>query len=98
MDNSRCLRCEEPILPGEWFVPINYVGEKGAEVRSQHKECSVRAVIGSAAHQLKRCTCHGYQFEDPPYMTKREAAKMALFIFELFQDQSELATSASTEA
>ena len=84
MDN--CFHCDEPILPGEVFEPINYVDETGASVRHHHIECGLRAVMGSAAHQLKRCTCYGYKFEDPEYMTKREAAKMSFFIFYISQN------------
>jgi hypothetical protein len=42
-----------------------------------HHECLIRAVVGSVGHQLRRCSCYGGDEEDPPGLTKREAARLA---------------------
>jgi hypothetical protein len=42
----------------------------------------LRLVIGGAHHQLGNCTCcGGQQPPDPPGLTKREAARVAVDIF-----------------
>lgn len=46
-----------------------------------HEECFMRQIVGSVGHQTKRCSCYGGDYEDPPGMTKREAAKVAYTIF-----------------
>lgn len=68
-----CAYCSEEIREGEDSL------NRGSPL---HRECLIRAVIGSAAHQLGDCTCHGGTREDPPGMTPRQAAKLA---FETFQ-------------
>lgn len=47
------------------------------EDAAYHKECLTRLVSGSVGHQLKLCGCHGGQWDDPPWMTPREAARAA---------------------
>ena len=39
-----------------------------------HFECHMRLVIGSLAHQQRRCSCYGGTEHDPPGMTLRHAA------------------------
>lgn len=46
-----------------------------------HPECLVRVLLGSAAHQLGDCSCSGGTREDPPDVTRREAAKLAYDTF-----------------
>jgi len=48
----------------------------------------MRSVAGSAAHQLHECRCYGGEREDPPGMTKRQAAALALETFNLFQKEN----------
>lgn len=45
-----------------------------------HTECFVRSMLGSVAHQRRRCGCYipGSTEDDPPGMTKREAARAAV--------------------
>lgn len=43
-----------------------------------HFECFMRMILGSVGHQKGTCSCFGGTDEDPPGMTKREAAKAAL--------------------
>jgi len=57
------------------------------EDRSLHNECAARIVIGSLAHVEERCSCYmpGSTENDPPNMTKREAAIAALKAYKLKQ-------------
>jgi hypothetical protein len=70
-----CGYCEEPLEMGRDFNP--------------HTECMLRMVAGSAAHQLGECTCFGGTREDPPEMSTREAAKLALETYRLLHEQEE---------
>lgn len=63
-----CAWCQEPILPGE------RADNQGGDF---HQECLFRAGAGSVGHILHRCSCHGGNQEDPPGLTKREAARAA---------------------
>lgn len=67
-----CQWCHEPIAledagwgvggdTGDWF----------------HAECVTRMLVGSVGHQLGVCACKGGEYEDPPTLTRREAAKAA---------------------
>jgi hypothetical protein len=62
-----CAYCSEEIRPGEAHP----------DLLDHHFECLMRAVAGSAAHQLGECTCFGGTREDPPSMTTRQAAALA---------------------
>jgi hypothetical protein len=64
-----CQYCNEPILEGELAA--------GA----LHRECAVRMVAGSVGHQLGLCSCHGGTDEDPPGISRREAARQALQLY-----------------
>ncbi len=83
-----CARCEEPIAEGEhgWLIP-HFDGFTSAFTsaftsRPYHHACHIRGVIGSVGHLQGRCFCKGGTEEDPPNMTKREAAEAALALFE----------------
>jgi hypothetical protein len=76
------MHCEEPILPGDALpeeIDIQPVG------RNYHRECLVRMVAGSAAHQLRECRCYGGTREDPPEMTTRQAAILASDTFAMLE-------------
>jgi hypothetical protein len=75
---SICAYCGDPIRPGEDF-------ERWAAEQRVHKECAIRAIIGSAAHQLHECSCYGGTREDPPGMTTRQAAVLAFETFVALQ-------------
>lgn len=66
-----CDYCGEEVLPHE-------VTEQRLNNKPVHQECAFRSVAGSAAHILGECSCYGGTREDPPGMTKRHAAKLAL--------------------
>jgi hypothetical protein len=64
-----CAFCDEPILETEEeIIGLNF---------RAHVECEFRQVAGSVGHQMKRCSCFGGIEEDPPGMTRREAARAA---------------------
>ncbi len=71
---ENCLHCEEPIKEGD-------EGEI-MPPRPVHRECLLRMVIGSVGHQQGRCSCYGGNEEDPPGMTKRQAAIAAAELFD----------------
>jgi hypothetical protein len=66
-----CLYCGEDVLPWDDQRQTN----GGALIF--HAECLLRQIVGSVGHQLGRCTCFGGNEDDPPGMTRREAAKAA---------------------
>lgn len=70
-DPTSCIFCEEPVLPGE-ESPTKVNGEH------VHHECMARRVVGSVGHQMGMCSCFGGSYEDPPGMTPRRAAQMAM--------------------
>lgn len=71
--NDPCPWCDEAIAPGDNLHHM-------AIGAPWHKECFVRSVLGSVAHQRRRCACYipGSTENDPPGMTKREAARAAV--------------------
>lgn len=73
-----CLRCGEPIAPGERVEQLMN--------GDMHRECLMRMVIGGVNHVLGFCSCcGGHADPDPPGMTKREAAIAAVLAWELKQ-------------
>lgn len=70
---NQCLGCDELILPGDRLAP--------SFGQPLHFECGLRSIIGSVGHQKKNCSCYGGTEEDPPGMTRREAAKAAMEYF-----------------
>lgn len=82
-----CLHCDEPIAEGERGVLHDgrYVGSDYARYLTPegrvayHLECSMRLALGGANHIAGRCTCcGGHDPPDPPHLTKREAARLAV--------------------
>jgi hypothetical protein len=77
-----CQRCEEPIEVGDFGLVMPHVEAAGtARMAPHHRECFLRSVFGSVGHQRKKCSCFGGTEEDPPEMTKREAAIAAVSEF-----------------
>lgn len=74
-----CIDCGEIIVAGDYGQTTVLVDLEG-NVRPavQHRECLLRHVVGSVGHQLGKCSCFGGDYEDPPGMTKREAARAAV--------------------
>lgn len=76
-----CPHCHEPILDGEDTRRMPHLGADGATtMRTYHRECLTRIIVGSVGHQLQRCSCYGGADEDPPGATPREAARAALAV------------------
>lgn len=73
-----CHRCKETIPAGTLFEYTPCVGCEGVTEAAYHYECFARGIIGSVGHLKKQCTCYGGTMDDPPEMTKREAAQAAL--------------------
>lgn len=65
-----CTWCEEAIGADD-------IGTINAAGQVTHYECGLRAVIGSLGHQTRRCSCYGGDEEDPPGLTRRQAAIVA---------------------
>jgi hypothetical protein len=72
MKTVTCIWCDEPVTVVD---RLTAVGNSAGQV--MHYECSLRSVIGSVGHQQRRCSCYGGDQEDPPGLTRREAAKAA---------------------
>lgn len=70
-----CGWCHEEIKPGEALAPYTK--------NSVHWECGVRSVVGGVNHLNRTCTCcGGTQDPDPPGVTRREAARLAMEAWE----------------
>ncbi len=77
---SECVHCQEPVLPGEPRETVHLVTPAGLRSRGVHAACAARGVLGSVAHQQRRCGCYvpGSTAGDDPALTKRQAAEAAL--------------------
>ena len=71
-----CWGCDEPVTTDE---------ASESRIPGMHYECGLRSVIGSLAHLQRTCSCYGGTGHDPPEMTKREAARAAVRLFETQQ-------------
>lgn len=83
-----CSYCEEPIEEGDQGIIMPHVESvvddkvASARMRPTHLDCFLRQVLGSVGHQLHKCSCFGGTEEDPPGMTKRQAATAAVRLYE----------------
>lgn len=78
MTRGDCLWCGEPVLETEGHQVTRVLTAEGAPtIRWQHRECVVRATVGSVAHQQGLCRCFGGTGEDDPGLTQRQAARAA---------------------
>lgn len=69
---QNCVWCNEKIEKDD----LGFMRTFGQVV---HLECDVRAIIGGVNHQKGACTCCGGTEEpDPPNLTVRQTAKMAM--------------------
>lgn len=68
-----CSWCGEPVTDAE----------RHPQLSELHYACGIRSVIGSVAHIRRRCCCYveGSFENDPPGMTRRQAANEALLAF-----------------
>ena len=74
-----CMYCEEPILIGE-------DGFFDSGSNAFHRECWLRMLIGSIAHQRQLCPCYLPESEaqqhEPQGLSRRQAAKLAVDYYE----------------
>ena len=70
-----CNHCDETIKEGDSGIWLNN------DTLPLHLECFMRSVVGSAGHLMGRCSCFGGDEDDPPGLTRREAAKAAMEMF-----------------
>lgn len=66
-----CLHCGEPIESTDIGMMLS------GSTEPIHQECFMRMIVGSVAHQQRRCSCFGGNGEDDPTISKHEAAKRA---------------------
>lgn len=72
----QCIWCEEKFVEGD----KGFLDAGGTPL---HRECFFRSLFGSVGHQKKTCSCYGGEEDDPPGMSKRQAALAALELFQL---------------
>jgi hypothetical protein len=69
-----CPRCSELIAEGDSGYLVPHLAETLTE-RAHHRECFLRSIFGSVAHQKEECSCFGGDHEDDPNLTVRENAQ-----------------------
>jgi len=77
-----CLWCHELIAVWDSGCIMAHIGP--GHTRSDapwHHECFVRSIVGSVGHLLGRCSCNGGDDDDPPGLTKRQAALAACLLY-----------------
>jgi len=72
-----CVYCAEPLTVAE-VARATLSSLPDGEVGWTHQACAVRQVVGSVAHQQRRCTCDGGPAHEDEGLTKRQAAEAAL--------------------
>ena len=90
---EKCGRCGEPIADidcGLFKPHIEQVAE-GTDAKvfvgkmlPWHRECHLRSILGSVGHLMLRCSCFGGTEEDPPTLSKRQAAIEACKLMGLY--------------
>lgn len=76
---TRCMYCTEEVVQGD-------MGTMDSTGVVLHHECQFRMVVGSLAHQQRRCSCYGgVDAELPEGMSLREEAREAMQLFEYNQ-------------
>lgn len=71
-----CAWCGEAIADGDQGI-INLQGY------TWHRDCHLRGAIGGYHHLMGACTCcGGTEPPDPPYLTRRVAAALAVQVWE----------------
>lgn len=89
--DASCAWCEEPIASSDYGYLIPHVdgvhnpdaptSEIDVRELAYHGECWQRQLIGSVGHIEQRCSCYGGTEEDPPGLSKRDAATAAVKAF-----------------
>lgn len=69
--------CTEEIGPEDSGIIIPHFESLDRWIlQPMHRECFIRNIFGSIAHQEKRCSCFGGEDSDPDGISQREAAKL----------------------
>lgn len=71
-ERGLCMWCEEPVTAADAAIEM--------AAGTWHKECAMRMVVGSIGHLDRKCSCYvksGPTEDDPPGLTRREAASVA---------------------
>jgi hypothetical protein len=89
-----CQWCKEPIAEGDSGVAWGrQLADPSPEQPAvfEHLECFQRSILGSVAHVQRRCSCYvpGATESDPPELTLRQAAKLAVEEFQRLQKGAE---------
>jgi hypothetical protein len=85
-----CLYCQEPVLETDRQETTTIARKDGAsEVQTVHYECLARSILGSVAHQQKRCSCYGGDGGDDEFPTGRIAAMATLAYFQASEKNHE---------
>mgnify|MGYP001613571788 CR=1 FL=1 len=79
--NATCYRCGEQIGSDDSGALSVVASVDVVERLAEHRECFLRAVVGSVGHLQQKCSCFGGIQEDPPDMTKRQAAQAAVDLY-----------------
>ncbi|MDR6218318.1 hypothetical protein [Deinococcus soli (ex Cha et al. 2016)] len=75
-----CAWCHDPISDGDGGLMIPHLP---GGPRPYHWQCHTRQITGGANHIRGQCTCcGGTEPPDPPGVTRREAAILAVIAFE----------------
>jgi hypothetical protein len=99
-----CFHCSEVFDDGDLGVAMGVLKTNGlggmtvCDEEPYHRECFLRLVVGSVAHQERRCTCfsgtasedgeprsgelRSVSGEDDPSLSKRQAAVVAVRSYE----------------
>jgi len=86
---TACPWCDEAILDDEDTRAIPHVAADGTtSVRPWHRECLRRSIVGSYGHLLELCPCFDGDLEDPPGLTRRQAARLACRLADLLADSN----------
>ncbi len=67
---EKCIYCEEGF---EATDP----GVRTCDGSPFHRDCFTRTIVGSLGHLQGTCSCYGGNTEDPPGVSRREAARQA---------------------
>jgi len=62
-----CSYCED-------LIEEHDIGTVDQDGSVWHYECSIRAAVGSVGHQAQECSCYDGVDDDPPGLTRHEAA------------------------
>lgn len=78
MRDDICFHCGEGVDDGDRHT---------AFAEPIHCACAIRLVVGSVAHVERRCGCYvpGSTLGDPPGLTIREAARLAMMAYDVSQ-------------